>query len=122
MYDTERLKFRHGRGARAPDVALLPFLLLLSKDEDAVLTLAKKELTVIDETHSDYAVYLIETTRDGARWWMMKIELPAQGKIFEVITALGKTKLWKNLDIAIDFIKDNCPRTAKVAVVFDKGA
>lgn len=122
MYDVKRVKFKRDRGAQAPDMALLPFLLLLSKDEDDVLTLAKKELTVIDETHSDYEVYLIETTRDGTRWWMMKVELPAQEKVFEIITALGKTKLWKNLDIAIDFIKDNCPRTSKVAVVFDKGA
>ena len=120
MIHVKREKSKVNRGVRVPSVALLP--VLHGKDEDEVLTLAKKELTVIDETQSDYAVYLIETARDGARWWMMKVELPAQGKVFEVVTALGKTKLWKNLDIAVDFIKESCPRTERVAVMFDKRA
>ncbi|SAK79387.1 hypothetical protein AWB79_05027 [Caballeronia hypogeia] len=97
-------------------MALLPFLFRDSEEE--VLTLTKKELTVLDEAQPDYVVYLAETEHEGSRWWQMTVRLPAQEKMYEVVTALGKTKLWKRLDIAVDFIKESCPHTKTVSVVF----
>ena len=85
-----------------------------------MFTLTKKELTVLDEAQTNYDVYLFETKFENTRWWRMKIKLPAQDKVYEVVTALGKTKLWKRLDIAVDFIKESCPNVDTVRVVFDK--
>lgn len=81
-------------------------------------TLTKKELAVIDDTQPDYAVYLIETEHEDSRWWRMDVRLPAQDKVYEVVTALGKTKVWKRLDIAVDFIKEVCPHTKTVFLAF----
>ncbi|MBD1509735.1 MobD protein [Xanthomonas citri pv. citri] len=86
-------------------------------DEEAMLTLTKKELAVLDEAQPDYAVYLVETEHENSRWWRMTLKLPTQDKVYEVVTALGKTKLWKRLDIAVDFIKESCPHTKSVFVV-----
>lgn len=97
-------------------VALLPSLFF--NDEEAMLTLTKKELAVLDEAQPDYAVYLVETEHENSRWWRMTLKLPTQDKVYEVVTALGKTKLWKRLDIAVDFIKESCPHTKSVFVVF----
>ncbi|AKJ75438.1 MobD (plasmid) [Xanthomonas oryzae pv. oryzicola] len=97
-------------------VALLTSLFF--DDEEAMLTLTKKELAVLDEAQPDYAVYLVETEHENSRWWRMTLKLPTQDKVYEVVTALGKTKLWKRLDIAVDFIKESCPHTKSVFVVF----
>lgn len=80
-------------------------------------TLNKKELTLLAEANSDYTVKLVETTQGGTRWWRMEILLSPQNKAYEVITALGKVKTWKSLDIAIDFIKETCPRADLCVVV-----
>ncbi|RWA37013.1 MobD protein [Xylella fastidiosa] len=81
-------------------------------------TLTKKELAVLNEAQPDYVVYLLETEHENNRWWRMTVKLQRQDKAYEVITALGKTKLWKRLDIAVDFIKESCPHTQTVFVVF----
>nr|WP_041471079.1 hypothetical protein [Xanthomonas axonopodis] len=73
---------------------------------------------ITDEAQPDYAVYLVETEHENSRWWRMTLKLPTQDKVYEVVTALGKTKLWKRLDIAVDFIKESCPHTKSVFVVF----
>lgn len=83
-----------------------------------MLTLTKRELTLLNQAQPDYTVYLTETEVNGNRWWAMNIEVTSQNKTYEVVTALGKTKLWRRLDIAIDFIKETCPRTKTVYVVF----
>ncbi|CBJ36153.1 conserved hypothethical protein (plasmid) [Ralstonia solanacearum CMR15] len=114
--ELKREKSMTKRGKLNVTVALLPALLF--NDEEEMLTLTKKELAVLDEAQPDYAVYLVETEHENTRWWRMTVKLPAHEKIYEVVTALGKTKLWKRLDIAIDFIKESCPHTKTVFVVF----
>lgn len=104
------------RGKLNVTVALLPSLFF--NDEEAMLTLTKKELAVLDEAQPDYAVYLVEAEHESSRWWRMTVKLPTHNKAYEVVTALGKTKLWKRLDIAVDFIKESCPHTKTVFVVF----
>lgn len=83
-----------------------------------MLTLTKRELTLLDETQPDYTVYLTETEVNENRWWAMRVVVASQEKTYEVVTALGKTKLWRRLDVAIDFIKETCPKTRTVYVVF----
>jgi hypothetical protein len=97
-------------------MALLPFLRSTVREE--MLTLTKSELAVLDEAQPEYEIYIVETRKGSARWWMMKVKLPSQEKIYFVQTALGRTKLWKNLDIAVDFVQETCPRTQLVRVVF----
>ena len=79
------------------------------RDESSVNTLNKKELMLLLEAQSEYTVKLVETTQSSARWWRMEIVLSPQNKVYEVVTALGKIKTWKSLDIAIDFLKETCP-------------
>ncbi|OZI86690.1 MobD protein, partial [Pseudomonas avellanae] len=43
-------------------------------DEEAMLTLTKKELAVLDEAQPDYAVYLVETEHENSRWWRSDVE------------------------------------------------
>lgn len=114
--DVKREKHKPKRRKLNLTVALLPSLFF--NDEEAMLTLTKKELAVLDEAQPDYAVYLVETEHENSRWWRMTLKLPTQDKVYEVVTALGKTKLWKRLDIAVDFIKESCPHTKSVFVVF----
>lgn len=114
--DVKREKPKPKRRKLNLTVALLPSLFF--NDEEAMLTLTKKELAVLDEAQPDYAVYLVETEHENSRWWRMTLKLPTQDKVYEVVTALGKTKLWKRLDIAVDFIKESCPHTKSVFVVF----
>ncbi len=114
--DVKREKPKPKRRKLNVTVALLPSLFF--NDEEAMLTLTKKELAVLDEAQPDYAVYLVETEHENSRWWRMTLKLPTQDKVYEVVTALGKTKLWKRLDIAVDFIKESCPHTKSVFVVF----
>lgn len=91
----------------------------LRRNEQAMNTLNKKELMLLVEAQADYTVRLIETTQGNARWWRMEIIFSPQNKVYEVITALGKTKTWKSLDIAIDFLKETCPQ-ADLCVVLLK--
>ena len=39
-------------------------------------------------------------------------------KEYEMVTTRGKTKLWKRLDIAADFIRETCPETKTIVVNF----
>lgn len=71
--------------------------------------LNKRELALLAEAHTDYSVRLIETVQNNTRWWRMEIHLTPQNKVYEVVTALGKTKTWKSLDIAVDFLRETCP-------------
>ncbi|WP_200822571.1 hypothetical protein [Caballeronia arationis] len=101
-------------------VALIPSSPKPRNDGKRMLTLTKKELTVLDQAQPDYEIHLIETEHGHSRWWLMKVKLPTQDMVYDVVTALGKIKLWKRLDIAIDFIKESCPRTQTVCIVFSK--
>ena len=80
-------------------------------------TLNKKELMLLAEAQSEYTVKLIETAQSNTRWWRMEINLSPQNKVYEVVTALGKTKTWKSLDIAINFLKETCPSADLCVVV-----
>lgn len=84
-----------------------------------MLTLTKKELTVLDEAQPDYTLHVIETAVEGSPWWRMEVRLPAQKKVYEVITALGKTRYWKSLDVAVGFARESCPHAQEVTVSFE---
>ena len=90
-----------------------------------MLTLTKRDLAVLDGAQPEYEVFLVETgeilgddERDG--WWLMNVKIPSESKIYVVQTALGRTKLWKRLDIAVEFIKETCPRVSQVHVLLHK--
>jgi hypothetical protein len=90
-----------------------------------MLTLTKRDLAVLDGAQPEYEVFLVETgeilgddERDG--WWLMNVKIPSESKIYVVQTALGRTKLWKRLDIAVEFIKETCPRVSQVHVILRK--
>lgn len=100
-------------------MALLHALLEHQHDvEKEMLTLTKNELSVLDKAQPDYILHLVETEFEDRRWWLMKVLLPTQNKDYEVVTQRGKTKLWKQLDVAIDFVKETCPQTKTMIVVF----
>ncbi|WP_438397215.1 hypothetical protein [Caballeronia sp. DA-9] len=88
-------------------------------------TLTKRDLAVLDGAQPEYEVFLVETSesetgddRDG--WWLMNVKIPSESKVYLVQTALGRTKLWKRLDIAVDFVKETCPRVSTVHVLLRK--
>lgn len=88
-------------------------------------TLTKRDLAVLDGAQPEYEVFLVETSdsetgddRDG--WWLMNVKIPSESKVYVVQTALGRTKLWKRLDIAVDFVKVTCPRVSTVHVLLRK--
>ncbi|RQS02361.1 MobD protein [Burkholderia sp. Bp9002] len=68
----------------------------------------KKELLLLGQTHKNYDVFLIKTTIEGDRWWKMLVVL-SPDQAFEVQTAHAKTKVWRRLDIAVDFVTETCP-------------
>jgi len=61
-----------------------------------------------------------ETGDDRDGWWLMNVKIPSESKVYVVQTALGRTKLWKRLDIAVDFVKETCPRVSTVHVLLRK--
>lgn len=81
--------------------------------------LTQKDLALLDEVSPGYKIQLVETDLEGTRWWRMEVMNYRQEKIYEVATALGKTKIWSCLDTAASFIKKNCPATQKFQIVFD---
>jgi hypothetical protein len=88
-------------------------------------TLTKRDLAVLDGAQPEYEVFLVETSesetgedRDG--WWLMNVKIPSESKVYVIQTALGRTKLWKRLDIAVDFVKETCPRVSTVHVLLRK--
>lgn len=83
-----------------------------------MLTLTKRELAVFAEAQPDCTVSLNEIEHEGGRWWLMRVSIPANGKVYLVHTSFGKTKLWKRLDIAVDFIKECCPHIKRLDIVF----
>ncbi|OXC71730.1 hypothetical protein BSU04_45605 [Caballeronia sordidicola] len=92
-----------------------------------MLTLTKRDLAVLDGAQPEYEVFLVETGEDDGKderqgWWLMKVKIPSESKIYVVQTALGRTKLWKRLDIAMDFVKETCPRISTVHVLLRKEA
>jgi len=104
-------------------VALLLAVRMTARNE--MLTLTKRDLAVLDGAQPEYEVFLVETAeklgddeRDG--WWLMNVKIPSESKIYVVQTALGRTKLWKRLDIAVEFIKETCPRVSQVNVILRK--
>jgi len=95
-----------------------------NNEEDKMPTLTKKELAVLSEANPDLSVNLVELEHEGkrtevvGRWWAMTVVLPGLEKVYEVVTALGKRKLFKHLDVAVDYVKESCPHTKAVFVVF----
>jgi hypothetical protein len=90
-----------------------------------MLTLTKRDLVVLDGAQPEYEVFLVETSdRDGGQdrsgWWLMNVKIPSEAKVYIVQTALGRTKLWKRLDIAMDFVKETCPRISSVQVLLKR--
>ncbi|MCQ9178456.1 hypothetical protein KMT30_05295 [Streptomyces sp. IBSBF 2953] len=72
-------------------------------------SLDKRELAVFAVAQPDYRVVLEERIESDGRKWALIIESPSTGQVYNVVTALGKTRLFKNADTAIDFIKETCP-------------
>jgi hypothetical protein len=72
-------------------------------------SLDKKDLAVFDAVQPDYRVVLNERIEIDGRRWELIIESPSTGQRFSVVTSLGKTRLFKSADVAIDFIKETCP-------------
>ena len=84
-------------------------------------SLDKKELTVFAFAQPDYRVHLKELIQSDGRKWILIIESPSTGQMFTVVTALGKTRLFKNADTAIDFIKETCPNNPNHAITVTYG-
>ncbi|WP_218827425.1 hypothetical protein [Caballeronia sordidicola] len=106
-------------------MALLLAVRMMARTE--MLTLTKRDLAVLDGAQPEYEVFLVETGEDDGKderqgWWLMKVKIPSESKIYVVQTALGRTKLWKRLDIAMDFVKETCPRISTVHVLLRKEA
>jgi len=80
--------------------------------------LTKKELAVLNKAQPDYIIHIVETEFQEHSWWLMQVKLTTQNNDYEVVTSLGKTKLWRRLDIAVDFIKETCPETKTIVVNF----
>ena len=104
-------------------MALLLAVRTIARDE--MHTLTKRDLAVLDGAQPEYEVFLVETSesetgedRDG--WWLMNVKIPSESKVYVIQTALGRTKLWKRLDIAVDFVKETCPRVSTVHVLLRK--
>ncbi|WP_449106803.1 hypothetical protein [Pseudomonas mohnii] len=95
--------------------------LALSYPEDMMQSLDKKELAVFTNAQPDYRVHLQERYLDDVRKWALIIESPSTGQVFSVVTALGKTRLFKNADTAIDFIKETCPNNPNKAITVTYG-
>jgi hypothetical protein len=92
-----------------------------------MLTLTKRDLAVLDGAQPEYEVFLVETGENETDenhhgWWLMNVKIPSESKVYVVQTALGRTKLWKRLDIAVDFVKETCPRVSTVHVLLRKKA
>jgi hypothetical protein len=106
------------RGKFPGCVALLLVLRTMPRDE--MLTLTKRDLAILDGAQPEYEVFLVETgegEEDREGWWLMNVKIPSEAKVYVVQTAMGRTKLWKRLDIAIDFVKETCPRIDAVHVL-----
>jgi len=86
--------------------------------EKEMQTLTKNELSVLDKAQPDYILNLVETESEGSRWWLMKVILPTQEKEYKVVTQRGKIKLWKQIDVAVDFVKETCQQTTTLIVIF----
>jgi hypothetical protein len=99
-------------------MALLRVLLKPHDAEKEVLTLTKKELAVLDKAQPDHILHIVETEFEGTVWWLMRVKLTTHDKEYEMVTTRGKTKLWKRLDIAADFIRETCPETKTIVVNF----
>ncbi len=84
-------------------------------------SLDKKELAVFAVAQPDYRVVLNERSESDGRKWELIIESPSTGQCFSVVTALGKTRLFKNADTAIDFIKETCPNNPNKAITVTYG-
>lgn len=98
-----------------------PLFLALSYSEDMMQSLDKKDLVVFTNAQPDYRVHLQERYLDNVRKWELIIESPSTGQVFSVVTALGKTRLFKNADTAIDFIKETCPNNPNKAITITYG-
>lgn len=100
------------------------YALFPNNEEDRMPTLTKRELSVLSEANPDLSINLVELEHEGkrtdavGRWWGMTVVMPGQEKVYEIVTALGKRKLFKHLDVAVDYVKESCPQTRTVCVVF----
>ncbi|AOK30296.1 MULTISPECIES: hypothetical protein [Burkholderia] len=94
-------------------MALLLSLLFGKGKEMPAVT--KKELLLLGQMHTDLEIHLIRTMIEDERWWKMLV-VTSRGQEFEVQTALAKTKLWRRLDIAVDFIAETCPDVKELRV------
>lgn len=85
-------------------------------------SLDKKDLAVFDAVQPDYRVFLCEQIESDGRRWILIIESPSTGQRFSVVTSLGKTRLFKSADVAIDFIKETCPNNPHHQITVTYGA
>ncbi len=85
-------------------------------------TLDKKELATFVRAQPDYRVYLKETWLDSkTRNWILVIEIPSTEQLFTVVTTQGKTRHFKMVETAIDFVKEACPNNQNKAVIVTYG-
>lgn len=80
-------------------------------------TLTRKELAKFGTGLRSHKVEITEAEADGSRRWLMKLQLPEHSDWFDIVTALGHVREWRELGTAIAFIQELCPHTKNVSVV-----
>ena len=110
-----------GSRTKSKRTPVSPLYLAKSCPGEEMQSLEKKDLAVFAVAQPDYRVILNERQESDGRKWELIIESPSTGQRFNVVTSLGKTRLFKNADTAIDFIKDTCPNNPNKAITVTYG-
>ena len=82
----------------------------------------QRELILLTQTHPDIQVGVYEVQHKRERGWHLRI--PYQDKKNQepqhmtLVTARGNVRTFKNLDTAIDYIKEHCPHIQAFGVYF----
>jgi hypothetical protein len=81
--------------------------------------LTQKELSKLGVALRHHKVQLSDTGKKGLRRWSMRLQLPEHAQWFNVVTALGHAKTWSNVNTALTFVKEVCPHTRTIQIVFE---
>lgn len=102
------------RSGKFPPVAKVPVLAWLTDEEKMGLT--TRELATVDKIHQGQYAVRITVTKEN--FWKAEIVVDESGRTYEVDTTRGMTKGWRHMELALNFVKDNCPNARHVCVEF----
>tara|TARA_R110002126_G_scaffold222359_1_gene367528 strand:+ start:4594 stop:4887 length:294 start_codon:yes stop_codon:yes gene_type:complete len=77
------------------------------------------ELKTFVQSKHDFDMALVRMNEKGSTWWEIVLYSPRTNHKHVILNKLGKPKLFKKIESAVNFIETYCPSNKKFLVLLD---